>query len=227
MLRMGEGCAQRARSSLRFAPSLLLLVAGCSLPPLSNWHPGPRDGHYVESGTASWYGPGFAGNHTSSGEVYNMRDMTAAHQTLPLGTRVVVTNLENGRSVEVRINDRGPFAKGRIIDLSHAAAREIALVGPGTARVRVESIDGADGPPGTVAYAVQAGAFQDSVKANDLRLALANQFENVYLAPLHTSDSLYYRVRVGPFDRRDDAASHARTLAQSGVPAMIVEEIRP
>ena len=84
MLRTGVGCARGARSSLRIAPSLLFLVAGCSLPPLSNWHPGPREGHYVEVGTASWYGPGFAGNHTSSGEVYNMGDMTAAHQTLPL-----------------------------------------------------------------------------------------------------------------------------------------------
>ena len=180
----------------------------------------------MEVGTASWYGPGFTGNHTSSGEVYNVGDMTAAHPTLPLGTRVVVTNLENGRSVEVRINDRGPFAKGRIIDLSYAAAREVALVGPGTARVRVESIDGPDGPPGTVAYAVQAGAFQDGGKADGLRLELASRFDNVYLSPLRTSDALFYRVRLGPFARRDDAALHARTLAQSGVPAMIVEEVR-
>src|SRR5262249_29843902 len=107
------------------------------------------------------------------------------------------------------------------------AAREIALVGPGTARVRVESIDGPDGPPGTIAYAVQAGAFQDSGKANDLRLALANRFENVYLAPFRTSDSFYYRARAGPFAARTEAASRARTLALGGVPAMIVEEVRP
>jgi rare lipoprotein A len=127
----------------------------------------------------------------------------------------------------VRIYDRGPFAKGRIIDLSRAAAREIALVGPGTARVRVESIDGPEGPPGVVAYAVQAGAFQDGDKANGLRLDLASRFENVYLTPLRTSDALYYRVRLGPFERRDDAAARARMLARNGVPAIIVEEVRP
>jgi rare lipoprotein A len=228
MLRRGLVCGRGAVTSAPLAfSSALLLATGCSLPPLSNWHPGAKDGHYVEIGTASWYGPGFAGNPTSSGEIYNMRDMTAAHQTLPLGTRVVVTNLENGRAVEVRINDRGPFAKGRIIDLSRAAAREIALVGPGTARVRVESIDGPEGPPGVVAYAVQAGAFQDGDKANGLRLDLASRFENVYLTPLRTSDALYYRVRLGPFERRDDAAARARMLARNGVPAIIVEEVRP
>src|SRR5438270_14045250 len=97
----------------------ILLGAGCSLPPLTGWHPSasPRGGHYVEVGTASWYGPGFSGNRTSSGEIYDLGDLTAAHQTLPLGTRPVVTNLDNGRSIEVRVHDRRPFAKGRIIDL--------------------------------------------------------------------------------------------------------------
>src|SRR5438067_5547875 len=146
----------------------VLVTTGCSLPPLSSWHATQptHGGHYIEVGTASWYGPGFGGNPTSSGEIYDVTDMTAAHQTLPLGTRVVVTNLANGKSIEVRINDRGPFAKGRIIDLSFAAAHVIDLVGPGTATVRVESIDDADGPPGTVIYAVQAGAFLDGDKAS-------------------------------------------------------------
>jgi len=166
------------------------------------------------------------GNRTSSGEIYNIADMTAAHQTLPLGTRLMVTNLHNGRSVEVRVNDRGPFAKGRIIDLSYAAAHELALVGPGTAEVRVESIDDGDGPPGIVAYAVQAGAFQDGGKAFALRKDLAVRFTDVYLSQLRTTDRLYYRVRLGPFPRRDDALIRAHTLASGGFPSMIVEEVR-
>lgn len=180
----------------------------------------------METGTASWYGPGFTGNRTSSGEVYNLGDMTAAHPTLPLGTRVMVTNLENGRSAEVRVNDRGPFAKSRIIDLSRAAARELDLIGPGTAEVRVESIDDGGGPPGVVAYAVQAGAFQNSAKATALRADLARRFADVYLSQLETSDARYYRVRVGPFGRRDDAVARARALAGRGFRAMVVEEVR-
>jgi rare lipoprotein A len=206
----------------------LFLINGCSLPPLAGWHPAQAQsgGHYVEVGTASWYGPGFSGNRTSSGEIYDVGEMTAAHQTLPLGTRVVVTDLASGRSVEVRINDRGPFAKRRIIDLSYAAARELALVGPGTAQVRVESIDEADGPPGVVIYAVQAGAFQDGEKASALRAELAGRFEDVYLNSLRTEAALYYRVRLGPYETRDVALVWARALSSSGVPAMVVEEVR-
>ena len=89
-------------------------------------------------GIASWYGPGFHGRRTASGEIYNMYAYTAAHKTLPLGTYVRVINLENGKSVVVRINDRGPFKKGRIIDLSYAAAKKIGMIEKGTARVRLE-----------------------------------------------------------------------------------------
>src|SRR5262245_55649791 len=88
------------------------------------------DGH--QQGIASWYGPGFHGRRTANGEVYDQYELTAAHQTLPLGTRVLVTSLTNGRSVEVRINDRGPFVGGRVIDLSYGAARVIDMGGPGT-----------------------------------------------------------------------------------------------
>jgi rare lipoprotein A len=152
--------------------------------------------------------------------------MTAAHQTLPLGTRVMVTNLDNGRSIEVRINDRGPFAKGRILDLSQGAAREMGIITPGTAQVRVESIDDADGAPGVVAYAVQAGAFQDGAKASDMRTDLSTRYAKVYMSQLRTLDSLYYRVRIGPYDRRDDAVGIAFQLSRGGTPALVVEEVR-
>lgn len=205
-----------------------LLLSSCSLPPLSTWHPAtrPQSGHHLEVGTASWYGPGFHGNRTSSGETYDSSQMTAAHPTLPLGTRVVVTNLENGRSVEVRINDRGPFAKGRILDLSHGAAREIGLIAPGTAQVRVEAIDDVDGAPGVVTYAVQAGAFQDGGKASEFRTDLSGRYAKVYMSELRTLDSIYYRVRIGPFDRRGDAVDLAHQLSRGGTPALVVEEVR-
>src|SRR5258705_1486802 len=117
------------------AACALVVAGGCALfrapqpPPLV-------DG--VQVGVASWYGPGFHGNRTANGEIYDQYELTAAHPSLPLGTHVVVTNLANSRAVEVRINDRGPFVDGRAIDLSYAAARTIGMIGPGTARVRIE-----------------------------------------------------------------------------------------
>jgi rare lipoprotein A len=92
----------------------------------------------VETGLASWYGPRFHGKRTASGEVFNQNDFTAAHRTLPWGSKVKITNVANGKSVEVRINDRGPFGKGRIIDVSRAAARALGIVGSGITTVRIE-----------------------------------------------------------------------------------------
>ncbi len=203
----------------------LALCSACSLPPLSSWHAVPRPRSGVEVGTASWYGPGFHGFRTSSGEIYDQNDWTAAHQTLPLGTRVMVTNLDNDRSVEVRINDRGPFAKGRIIDLSYAAARELEIVDPGTAEVRVAVLDDGSGRSKTVAYAVQVGAFQDPLRATALKQDLGSHGD-VYLSPVRTPDQLFYRVRLGPYGRREEAVARARKLSRSGVPAVIVEEVR-
>jgi rare lipoprotein A len=139
------------------AVGLVSTLAGCS------WfskpkpiEPGPGA---TQEGVASWYGPGFHGRRTSSGEIYNQYDLTAAHQTLPHGTRVRVTNLTNGRTVLVRINDRGPFVDDRIIDLSYTAAQRIEMIGPGTAPVRIEvvgpgaiePVEVADLPPPRVA----------------------------------------------------------------------------
>src|SRR5437867_9843576 len=128
------------------------LVAGCA--PLRGRPPAPPpivDG--VQVGVASWYGPGFHGNRTANGEIYDQYELTAAHPSLPLGTRVMVTNLENGRAVQVRVNDRGPFVDGRAIDLSYAAARTLGMVGPGTVRVRIEVLG-----PTTLAAAAPAVA---------------------------------------------------------------------
>ena len=94
----------------------------------------------TETGVASWYGVPYHGQRAASGEIYDMEQLTAAHRTLPFQTVVEVTNLDNGKRVTVRVNDRGPFVKGRILDLSHAAAQKIGMIGPGTARVRLKVV---------------------------------------------------------------------------------------
>ena len=118
----------------------IFFAVGCSVPPAKVRLPSPGT-RPSQVGIASWYGPGFHGKATASGSIYDQNEFTAAHQTLPLGTRVLVTNMENGSTVEVTINDRGPFAKERIIDLSYAAAQTIGIIGPGTALVRIDVIE--------------------------------------------------------------------------------------
>jgi rare lipoprotein A len=126
--------------------SFSLLVSGCAsslsrrpTQPLGS-APIPARPHPQQFGVASWYGSGFHGQPTASGEIYNQNALTAAHPTLPLGTRVEVTNLANGKSVQVRINDRGPFVRGRKIDLSRGAARKLGMINPGVSRVRIKPL---------------------------------------------------------------------------------------
>lgn len=116
-----------------------LCAAGCASRKKDPARTGKKE--FVQEGMASWYGKKFHGRKTASGERFNMYDLTAAHRTLPFGTRVKVTNLENNQSVVVRINDRGPFAEGRIIDLSYAAARKIGMIEKGVARVRIKVVN--------------------------------------------------------------------------------------
>jgi len=124
-------------------PALALAIFLLLLPVCSH-KPGPdleQPGRPMEVGLASWYGQEFQGRPTASGERFDMNDLTAAHRTLPFGTRVKVTNLENSRSVVVRVNDRGPHKPERIIDLSYAAARQLGMIEAGTARVRLEVLE--------------------------------------------------------------------------------------
>ncbi len=122
------------------AVALLLLLSACTSEPSRAAAGRASDSAYEAVGVASWYGAKFQGQTTASGEPYDMNAMTAAHPSLPFGTKVRVTNLENGRSVMLRINDRGPFAKRRIIDVSRHAAKHLGFLGAGLARVRVELI---------------------------------------------------------------------------------------
>lgn len=196
----------------------IVVLAGCGTRAVA-----PTPGH-PQSGVASWYGPGFHGQPTSSGAIYDQHGLTAAHQKLPLGTRARVTNLDNGKSVDVLINDRGPFAKGRIIDLSYAAAHEIGMIGPGTARVRVDVIERPANGASHVAYCVQVGAFGEEEKARALRARLAGDYDEVYISPVERPPDRMYRVRVGPYAERERAESCAARLAELGLPAVVTEE---
>lgn len=183
----------------------------------------PAPPRAVQEGIASWYGPGFHGKPTTSGEVYDQNDMTAAHPSLPLGTRVAVTNLDNGRSVEVRVNDRGPFAKSRVIDVSYAAARMIDIVGPGTARVRVEPIDAPDVNFEALVYTVQVGSFLDRRRAEEMQRRLQERFGHVYVTGYDGEVETYYRVRVGRFAERADAVGLAREMVVQGLTPVVME----
>ncbi|MDP8256926.1 MAG: septal ring lytic transglycosylase RlpA family protein [Candidatus Alcyoniella australis] len=139
---MDRATTHRAVGALLLALMLSALVAGCA--------PKPVDGPYgySETGYASWYGPGFHGKRTASGEIYNMYDYTAAHKQLPFGTLVQVENLENHKVVAVRINDRGPFVRGRIIDLSYTAAQDLNMIRAGVVKVRIQVMPATQLPTG-------------------------------------------------------------------------------
>lgn len=158
---------------------------------------------YVERGVASWYGPGFHAAQTSNGEKYDMYALTAAHKTLPLPSFVQVTNLRNGRSVVVRVNDRGPFKEGRIIDLSYSAASKLDMLREGTTFVEVRALtpDGASSAavhPVLPLY-VQAGAFENETNASNLLARLrSNGVHGGFVRRDRLAGQTFYRVRVGP-----------------------------
>lgn len=166
-----------------------------------------------EQGIASWYGHPFHGRRTASGEVYNMYARTAAHRTLPFGTRVRVHDLENGQNVVVRITDRGPFVEGRIIDLSYAAAQAMQM--PGIARVRLEILgygDTGSPAPSPGIFAVQVGAFRDQANAQRLKDQIPSSFGPVTIQTLERDDGVFYRVRVGSVSTEEEAERLAAKL---------------
>ena len=178
-----------------------------------------RESRGVQQGIASWYGADFHGKQTSSGEVYDMHQLTCAHNTLPLGTMVMVTNLENGRSVELKVNDRGPFVKERIIDVSYAAARMLDMTDKGTAMVKVEVF----GPviEQVQRFTLQVGSFADETNAQKLAEQLRKSFDNVYVTTMETLTQKYHRVRVGQFETRESALPIAEKLSQMGFKVLV------
>jgi rare lipoprotein A len=171
-----------------------------------------------ETGIASWYGHPYHGRAAANGEIYDMEKMTAAHRTLPFGTWVRVTNLTNGKTVDVRIVDRGPFVEGRIIDLSHAAARAIDLLGPGIARVRVDIVSSPGGVAAQARYAIQIGVFQDRDRAERLQRSMEVQFGSARIVPQpQAGRPNLWRVLVGLATNLQEANALAEKVrAQTG-----------
>ena len=173
-----------------------------------------RIGH-TETGIASWYGHPYDGRQSASGEIYNMEAMVAAPRPMPFGTWVRVHNLNNGKTVEVRIIDRGPFVHGRIIDLSHAAAGAIDMIGPGTARVRLEVIK----PPKTApvaAYAVQVGQYRSREAAERVRARMAAEFGSASVVRRPGTPETW-RVLVGAEPAEDAAEALAERIRDKSV----------
>ena len=182
---------------------------------------------FVERGVASWYGPTFHGGRTATGETYDMNAMTGAHPTLPLPTWVRVTNLQNGRSVVVRLNDRGPFSNNRIIDLSHAAAEQLDMIRAGTAMVEVQSLAGGSAgaesasvaqPAAAPRFFAQAGAFAEEENARRMAERLRGaRIGEVAVSETRVDGRRIFRVRVGPVAGVGEFDALIERLRQAGV----------
>lgn len=185
---------------------------------------------YSKTGVASWYGTKFHGKTTSSREPYNMLAMTAASPTLPIPTYVKVTNLENGKNVIVRVNDRGPFANDRIMDLSYAAAKKLGYAEKGTAHVKVEAIT-FDGPSSKSVmlasnnthqatkgkFYLQVGSYQQKVKAQQIKTRVAQlTHQSARIQTVTLNDKTLYRVQVGPLLNNQQKSSLVDQLQQQG-----------
>jgi len=185
---------------------------------------------FQQRGIASWYGKKFHGKKTSNGEIYDMYAMTAAHKTLPLGTYVHVRNLDNGNEITVRINDRGPFVQGRIIDLSYTAAKKIDIVTFGTAPVVIFALD-ADNRQSSKSkdkpeqepvdyykgnFTFQIGAFSDKQNALRLKEKLNQTYKNAHVSEYDNGQETLYRVRVGRASSLEQAVEYEKNLIQQG-----------
>lgn len=207
----------RKRLLLQFllpALALLVLATGCAVKPKQKT-PGTyevfgqtykvldkADG-YSEVGIASWYGEDFHGKKTSTGEIYDMYGRTCAHKTLPLGTHVRIRNIENGKEVKARVNDRGPFVDGRIVDLTLTLAKDLDMADKGLARVRVEPLGGVSFDTGPFTW--QVGSFAERQNAEKLSQLLRIDFEPVRIVQAWVGNRTMYRVQVGRFDSKAEA----------------------
>jgi rare lipoprotein A len=205
-------------ASLALLAAFLAVLSGCAKKSKPAIPLVPRIGA-TEEGLASWYGYPYHGRRAANGEIYDMEKLTAAHRTLPFDTWVEVTNLSNQKSVVVRITDRGPFIEGRIIDLSHAAARAIELIAPGVAKVRLTIVAHPTAPAVVEAnlFAVQIGAFRDKDRAQKLRADYESRFGSARIV-YRAGDPPLWRVLVG----RESSLEAANTLL-----ARILEQTHP
>lgn len=201
----------------------LILLSGCAKKKRAHLPATPKAPKIgdTESGVASWYGYPYHGRRAANGEVYDMEKMTAAHRTLPFGTWVDVQNLSNDRHVTVRITDRGPFIDGRIIDLSRAAARDIEMIGPGVAKVRLTIVSPPQILPAVELYGVQVGAFQDRARAERVQAAMAEKFAPAKLVE-RAGRPVLWRVLVGSESTVEAAESLAARIRPEYGAAFVV-----
>jgi rare lipoprotein A len=213
---LASSCAERkAPTGPSDAPAP---SAAPAVPPAS---PAAANRIYRETGTASWYGRESQGRTTTSGEVFDMYGMSAAHRTLPLGTVLRVTNLDNYKSVTVKVNDRGPFVKNRIIELSYGAAKELGFIAQGTALVKIETLEPVNG---SALYTVQAAVFTEEESAKALKDRLTKKFEQVSIVPFETSLGKLYRVHIGLYGTEEKAELVASKLKLEGLEPLVLRK---
>jgi rare lipoprotein A len=182
----------------------------------------PVPAGYQETGEASWYGVPFHGRQASNGEIYDMNKLTAAHRTLPFETMVRVTNEKNGKSIVVRITDRGPFVNNRIIDLSYAAAREIDSIGLGVVPVRLEVLSTGMNPEAGF-FTIQVGSFRERANAERLRERLSAVYSPTFVKRYDTNSGTFYRVHVGKVSGEEAAKEFGERLrSREGVTPMVI-----
>ncbi|MEY4705598.1 MAG: hypothetical protein RL042_1803 [Nitrospirota bacterium] len=193
---------------------LAVTLTACGGAPKPVYFPGYPVG-FVERGVASWYGPGFHGNKTANGERYDMHQLTAAHRTLPLGSIAVVRSIRTGRQVTVRINDRGPFAKGRVLDLSLAGAQALGMTGAGTDQIelRVVGYQGRTADMGVLR--VQVGSFAEQQNALNLLERVKHLYAGGRVQAVDLPEGKRYRVQIGQFSTEAQAEAAASHLESS------------
>lgn len=202
---------------LSLALLCIVFVSACGISRNSVDYASTENARAIENGMASWYGPNFHGKLTANGEIYDMDGVTAAHRTLPFETILLVENLDNGKTVQVRINDRGPYAKDRIIDLSKGAAERVDMIGPGTARVRLYLLKG-DLENSRITdikvptYTVQLGSYKDRSQAEKQTADINGS----RIEEINTSGETLYRVYYGTYTDPEDARKEMQRLNSMG-----------
>ena len=228
-----------------FIPVLLFVTSACSHIPLPGFPQASRVSApsdqsvtvestpktYSETGRATWYAKRFNGHRTASGEIYHMNKLTAAHKTLPFDTQLLVKNIDTGKKVVVRVNDRGPFRGNGLIDLSFAAAKSIGLIGRGSGRVEITVIpeDGVsmpnrtqvpDNDDGASPFSLQVGAFKTKEKAEKLVADLEDEYDSISM--IFERD--YFKVRIGAFKDPVDADKIRDSLEKKGLQVFTVKQ---
>lgn len=217
-----EGLFSKLKNLLPLIILIFIIVSCASIPKKEDYTIG-----YRERIIASWYGEDFHGKRTANGEVYDMYGLTAAHRTMPFDTYLLVTNRDNGQSVKVKVNDRGPFVSGRSLDLSYGAAKKLDMVKTGTAKVDIEIIGIDEAKNRGARFAIQVGAFSIEENARKLKQRLKDYYgdKDIRIVPYESNSKRYLRVRVGSYPSEEEAVKHSKRLkSKEGIDGFVVRE---